>query len=127
MNIRFSHIALRCNNINTVAIFFTEVIGLEKGFRPYFIFPGYWLYSPENKQEAIIHILSKKAKFSIKTNNYNNLLDHIAFVRDDYPIFIKHINKLKINFYEKFIPNLNTKQVFLKGPENITVEVNFII
>ncbi|WP_190600658.1 hypothetical protein [Candidatus Vesicomyidisocius sp. SY067_SCS001] len=127
MNIKFSHIALRCNNINTVSIFFTEVIGLEKGFRPYFIFPGYWLYSPKNKQEAIIHILSKKDKLSLRTNNYNNLLDHIALVRDDYPIFIKHVNKLEISFYEKFIPDLNTKQIFLKGPENITVEVNFII
>ncbi len=111
-------------------MFFTEVIGLKKGFRPPFVFPGYWIYSPKNKQEAIIHIFGKEAKFnefSLKTNNSNDLLDHIAFVRDDYPIFIKHINKLKIDFNENFIPASNTKQVFLKGPENIIVEIDFII
>lgn len=58
-------------------LFFTEVIGLKKGFRSPFAFLGYWLYSPKNKQEAIIHIFSKEAKFnefSLKTNNSNDLL-----------------------------------------------------
>ena len=32
MNIEFNHIAMRCKNIDAVATFFTEVIGLEKGF-----------------------------------------------------------------------------------------------
>ncbi|CAB5506126.1 hypothetical protein [uncultured Gammaproteobacteria bacterium] len=129
MNIEFNHIGLRCKNIDTIATFFIEIIGLMKGFRPPFTFSGYWLYLPQNKHNAIIHIFAEEANFngfSSKTNNNNNLLDHIAFSRNDYSDFIQHITNLKISFNENFVPDSNTQQVFVKGPENLIIEIDFI-
>jgi hypothetical protein len=64
--------------------------------------------------------------FSSKTNNNNKLLDHIAFSRNDYSDFIQHITNLKISFNENFVPDSNTQQVFVKGPENLIIEIDFI-
>ncbi|CAC9640634.1 hypothetical protein [bacterium endosymbiont of Bathymodiolus sp. 5 South] len=127
MNLKFNHIALRCKNIDVIATFFIAVIGLKEGFRPPFSFDGYWLYLPKNKQNAIIHVFGEEANFNgfvSKTNN-NGLFDHIAFSRDDYSNFIQHITNFKISFYENFVPDSNTQQVFLKGPENLTIEIDF--
>ncbi len=113
MNIQFNHIALRCENIDIMADFFVDVIGLEKGFRPPFTFPGFWLYSPENKKEAIIHIFDKGAKFSNFSSSGNNgLFDHIAFTRntkEGYSEFIAHLKQLNIPFDENFVPDTNVK------------------
>ncbi|WP_212744654.1 hypothetical protein [Bathymodiolus heckerae thiotrophic gill symbiont] len=94
---------------------------------PPFSFDGYWLYSPQNKQNAIIHIFGEEASFNNFSSKANNgLLDHIAFSREGYSNFIQHITHLKISFEENFVPDSNTKQVFLKGPENLTIEIDFI-
>lgn len=99
MNITFNHIALRCENIDAVASFFIQVIGLKKGARPSFSFPGFWQYSLENNQLPIIHIFSREAKFrgSLSKNSSNNgLFDYIAFTREGYQDFINHLKQLNI-------------------------------
>jgi hypothetical protein len=55
VNLKFNHITLKCKNIDVVATFFIEVIGLKESF---FLLMVIGLYSPKNKQNAIIHIFS---------------------------------------------------------------------
>ena len=130
MYLKFNHIAFRCVIVKDIADFFINVIGLEKGYRPPFNFEGYWLYSLQNKNEAIIHLFGQDANFSemtVKGSSINNgVFSHIAFVGGDYPDFIEHLVKLNISFDENYIPGTNTKQVFVSGPEDITVEIDFI-
>lgn len=130
MTVKFDHIALRCKNIQSMADFFIDVIGLKKGFRPPFAFPGFWLYPP-NSDEALMHIFGQNAQFNQSSKrsspDANNLLDHLAFSRENYPEFINHLNKLKLSFDESFVPNTNTKQVFVKGPENLIIEVDIVV
>ena len=42
--IDFDHINIRTANVAAMTSFYTEVLGLEEGWRPDFSFPGSWLY-----------------------------------------------------------------------------------
>lgn len=50
---RLDHVNLRTTRLDDMVAWYTEVLGLENGWRPNFGFPGAWLYAGEH---AIVHM-----------------------------------------------------------------------
>ena len=118
MNLKIDHIALRCTDIETVKNFFTEIIGLTVGHRPPFPFPGYWLYAD---QKAVLHLFG--GGFISPENG--NIVDHIAFWSDDYERMMSLFLEHNLDFSETIIPESNIRQLFVRAPENLIVEIDF--
>jgi catechol 2,3-dioxygenase-like lactoylglutathione lyase family enzyme len=48
------HFNIRTRNLSDTVRFYEDVLGLEKGARPNFAFPGAWMYS---EGKAVVHLV----------------------------------------------------------------------
>ncbi len=133
---KLNHILLSVENVNDIVSFFENIIGLKSGFRPPFPFDGAWLYD-ENGLPAI-HI-SKRQNISANKNraeflnstgktNIGNVFNHVAFSnssKKDYKQYINRLEKENYFWQETIVPEESVKQVFVMGPEEIVVEIQF--
>ena len=48
------HFNIRTRNLDETVRFYQDILGLEKGARPNFAFPGAWMYS---EGKAVVHLV----------------------------------------------------------------------
>lgn len=132
MCIEINHVLVRTNDLKNMIRFLTQVVGLEKGFRPPFNFPGAWLYGDDR---PLIHLVeinpgdesqsdylgSKPSASEIGMGS----VDHIAFSGSDYPELLERLKQRQIEYFERTVPSTNEHQVFVNGPDNLNLELLF--
>ena len=132
MQVKFDHVALRAKNPEQMKDFLIELLGFEIGFRPDFPFKGYWLYA---NGKDIIHIFNEKATFykgKLKEEDMEvesigkNIVNHICFFSDDYEEMIQRIKDMNLKYDVTDAPGLPIKQVFIKAPDNLLIEIQAI-
>lgn len=122
---KLNHLSLRTLTPEVFKDFFGKLLGLTEGFRPNFDFPGYWLYGSDPNQ-AIVHLIGQKKnqpKLDIADNT--GAFDHMAFQSDDYDLLISRIKENDFEYQERGLPGGLARQVFVKGPHNILIEIVF--
>lgn len=110
-------------NINTAKLedtrrFFVEVLGFNIGPRPDFGIPGYWL---QHKGRDIVHLMEMSASAAPVTGP----LDHFALAVEDHEAMRAHLDRLNIPYTEFGLPDGSRKQLMIKDPNGITVELNW--
>lgn len=127
---RFDHINILTDDIDRMRDFFGAVLGLQVGERPPFRSPGYWMYHGEN---ALIHI-SDTAHHEqthvddighVQTSGKHGAVDHIAFRCHGYHDTKARLSELGIGCHEADVPALADRQVFVDGPNGLTLELIF--
>lgn len=113
---RLDHILICTADLAAMQQFFEQTICLERGERPPFSFDGAWLYS---EGKPIIHLAASGS------HGTDGAIDHIAFTGDNYPDLIKRLTTTGLDYVEHNIPDSKGHQVFVKGPEGITLEIQF--
>ncbi len=126
---KLNHLLLQTRDMSAITDFFTEVIGLEHGFRPPFPFKGAWLYGGK---EALIHLVetpldstAQTEYLGLNTDEGPGLVDHIAFQGANYKNFIDLLRQHGIEYYERTVPLTQEHQVFVQGPEGLKIEMLF--
>jgi catechol 2,3-dioxygenase-like lactoylglutathione lyase family enzyme len=94
------------------------VLDLEEGARPDFGFPGHWLYLGE---QAVVHIVGRAAQ---RRPSDEAALDHFAFIIDDYEDAVQRLNRHGIAYNAVGVPGTATRQLFLRDPNGVTIELN---
>ena len=115
---RLDHVTLRTDDLETMKAFFTEVLGLTAGERPPFKFPGYWLYGDGT---PVIHLMAGDPGQTGGTGT----VDHFAFRGDDYDALIARLDSLDADYSARTQTGGGSRQVFVKGPLGLLVEINF--
>ncbi len=128
MNVRFDHLSLNARNPERMKDFLIDLLGLRVGFRPNFTFDGYFLYAGD---KDVIHIFSQYAKSDLSTDKtFNieeqNIVHHVSFFSDNYDETIKRIERLNLNYSLSSVPDTKIKQVFVRAPENLMIEIQVI-
>jgi len=118
---RLDHVNVRCRDLEGMRQFFETVVGLSAGPRPDFDFPGYWLYGAE-PDEAIVHLVGVAADGA---EPVPGPVDHFAFRGGDHARQVAAIRKAGLDFRENDVPGRPIRQVFVRGPEAVTVELQF--
>jgi catechol 2,3-dioxygenase-like lactoylglutathione lyase family enzyme len=120
----FLHINIRCSPQDQGAIeqFYSQVLGLRKGFRPEFSFPGCWLYDGD---DPIVHVQARYPQGSFVKGAHNASVDHIAWKASGAVEFRQRLKALGIAFEEQNIENAGY-QVFLHDPVGTKLEFNFM-
>ena len=69
------HFNIRTRNLADTVRFYEDVLGLEKGARPNFAFPGAWMYS---EGKAVVHLVDiSKTEEPQKPDS--GVVHHVAF------------------------------------------------
>jgi lactoylglutathione lyase len=112
---KLNHILVLTTDLNTMELFWTELIGLHVGERPPFPFDGLWLYSGN---QALIHVAEQpNSEFG------QGSIAHVALECSQYPLLLKRLNNSKYPFTEKIVPLSNERQLFIQGPDGLVVEI----
>ena len=138
---RIDHYSIRTLDLDASKRFYTEVMGFREGPRPPFDFPGYWLYNgaPPKKLEAggnygIVHLmglaeglrnyLGDRDEESLKGKS-TGPLDHVAFAATGRAEMVDRLKRNKVEFFERDVPLLGLRQMFIKDPDGVTIELNY--
>lgn len=116
---RLDHINVRTDDLESVKVAFTDLLGLTEGERPPFPNPGHWLYG---EGRPIVHLSSDNGE---EAGNSTGALDHIAFHDDDFNGLIARLERAGIGYDKRIVPGSGVRQVFFRIPHGIRIEVNF--
>jgi catechol 2,3-dioxygenase-like lactoylglutathione lyase family enzyme len=113
------HYALLTSDVEKTTRFYTEVVGLEVGFRPELTFQGVWLYAGG---QPIVHIISGKPIPSRETG----AVDHLALkATGDVNAALEKIRAQGILYTMRVLERTGVTQVFFRDPDGVGVELNF--
>lgn len=120
---KLDHYSIRTLELDRVKDFFSDLLGLKTGPRPDFSFNGYWLYGSDPKQ-AIVHLIGqKKDQPPLEVGDDTGAYDHMAFQSDNYDDVIGRVKASDWEHQESTLPGGIARQIFIKGPHNLTVEI----
>ncbi len=128
---RLEHYLVLSDDIHKTRDFYRDVLGMTEGFRPELEFPGYWLYLGD---VPCIHIAewqsyaqwTKKAGIPVSTRAPSTgCVDHIAFNGTGFDEVRDRLVARGLPFNENFIEDIGLRQMFLRDPNGVPVEINF--
>jgi catechol 2,3-dioxygenase-like lactoylglutathione lyase family enzyme len=127
-----NHYLLVARNLERTKKFYQDVLGMELAERPDFGFPGYWLKLGE---DICVHLASQapnkiRDQFLLKKHPKGTAgsgsVDHIAFLAKDPSGVRERIQKHRIPMHFRSFPDAKLFQIFLKDPDDVTIELNFL-
>jgi catechol 2,3-dioxygenase-like lactoylglutathione lyase family enzyme len=127
-----NHFLLVAKNLERTRKFYEKVLGLELAERPDFGFPGYWLKAGDG---ICVHLASQapnktRDMFLLKKHpkgtRGSGSVDHIAFLAKDPEEVRDRIKKNKVEMHVRSFPDAKLFQIFLKDPDDVTIELNFL-
>jgi len=124
------HFNIRARDMDAMRDFFVNVIGLTVGDRPNFPFPGYWLYGAEGSG-AIVHLVGGDrergyvAGHGAADTEGTGVVDHLAFRGTGLADLKARLDAHDADYRERMLPNGAATQLFVAGPEGVTIEVVF--
>jgi len=129
-----NHFLLVAKNLERTRRFYEKVLGLRIAERPDFGFPGYWL---KTAGDICVHLASQapnkiRDQFLLKKHprgtRGSGSVDHIAFLARDANEVRRRIQKNKVTMHFRSFPDAKPPlfQIFLKDPDDVTIELNFL-
>ena len=128
-----NHFLLVAKDLERTKDFYCRVLGMEVDReRPDFGFPGYWLKA---NGETCVHLAWQapnqiRDKFLLKKHpkgtTGSGSVDHIAFLAKDPEEVRDRIRKNKVEMHVRSFPDAKLFQIFLKDPDDVTIELNFL-
>ena len=127
-----NHYLLVARDLERTKDFYQKVLGLELAERPDFGFPGYWLKTGD---DICVHLASQEPNetrdmFLLKKHPRGTAgsgsVDHIAFLARDPQEVRERIRKHKVEMHFRSFPEAKLFQIFLKDPDDVTIELNFL-
>lgn len=138
MAIALNHFSIRTVDLDACERFYCGLLGLKKGPRPPFPFPGLWLYAGDTDRydNAAVHIIGIDRNDPEGLKKYlgdrdetslagSGAVDHVAFFATGLRETLERLKANGIEGRERTVPVLGLHQVFIDDPNGIVVELNF--
>jgi hypothetical protein len=96
-------------------------MGLEKGPRPNFAFPGAWMYS---EGKAVVHIVDiSKTDEAQKPDS--GVVHHVAFASRGFDGMKQRLESKKMPYDARQVPGGDLWQIFVDDPNGVMIELNY--
>jgi catechol 2,3-dioxygenase-like lactoylglutathione lyase family enzyme len=127
-----NHYLVVSSNLERSRKFYEQVLGMRLAARPDFGFPGYWLKAGGG---ICVHLASQKPnrirdRFLLKKHprgtKGSGSVDHIAFLARNPRQVRERIRKSGIEMHFRSFPEAKLFQIFLRDPDDVTIELNFL-
>lgn len=137
---KLDHYSVRTTMVERSVDFYETVLGLRKGPRPPFNFPGAWLYRSNENGEivgtSVVHIVGINTQGNAGLSDYlgdkpmsqqtgSGALDHIAFTAANIADMHARLAKHGIKYRERKVPAMDLHQIFVEDPDGVTIELNY--
>lgn len=113
-----NHFTVLTSDLDACKRFYTDLLGLEEGFRPELGFPGVWLYAGG---QAVLHVIAGRALPA----DPRGVLDHMAFTAVDLPGTVAKLRARQIAYDLRRQAQSGTWQLFCFDPNGARVELDF--
>src|SRR3569833_4646279 len=117
------HFNIRTRNLAETVRFYEDVLGLEKGARPNFAFPGAWMYS---EGKPVVHLVDISSTNEPQKPE-SGVVDHIAFVSRGFSAMQERLSKSGFDFRTQAVPGNELWQIFLTDPNGVVIELFFVV
>ena len=115
------HFNIRTRDLNSTVHFYQDVMGLEKGPRPNFAFPGGWMYS---EGKAVVHIVDI-SKTDEPQKPDSGVVHHVAFVSRGFDGMKQRLSSKGMPFDARQVPGGELWQIFVNDPNGVMIELNY--
>ena len=115
------HFNIRTRKLAETVRFYEDVLGLEKGARPNFAFPGAWMYSDGR---AVVHLVDISATSEPQKPD-SGVVHHVAFVSRGFDGMAKRLKSKGMPFEARQVPGGDLWQIFVNDPNGVMIELNY--
>ncbi|HEY1750180.1 MAG TPA: VOC family protein [Caulobacteraceae bacterium] len=113
------HINIGTHKLAETVAFFEDVLDLKVGWRPDFPFGGAWLYAGDG---AVVHLVDLD---DARRPSSEAALDHFAFAIDDFEGARRRLDAAGVTYRATDVPGGNIRQIFLRDPNGVNIELNY--
>ncbi|WP_423200396.1 VOC domain-containing protein [Cupriavidus sp. H19C3] len=133
---KLAHFSIRTTDVERTCAFYERILGLRRGYRPPFDFPGAWLYMGNDESDyGTVHIIGIDPDNTGGLSAYlgdkataasgTGMLDHIAFLATGVRQMWATLRAEGIPWRDRTVPSLGLHQVFIEDPSGVTIELNY--
>jgi catechol 2,3-dioxygenase-like lactoylglutathione lyase family enzyme len=115
------HFNIRTRNLAETVRFYEDVLGLEKGPRPNFAFPGAWMYS---EGKAVVHLVDIAATSEPQKPD-SGVVHHVAFASRGFDDMKQRLKAKDMRFEARQVPGGDLWQIFVDDPNGVLIELNY--
>jgi catechol 2,3-dioxygenase-like lactoylglutathione lyase family enzyme len=115
------HFNIRTRNLAETVRFYEDVLGLEKGPRPNFAFPGAWMYS---EGKAVVHLVDIAATSEPQKPD-SGVVHHVAFASRGFDDMKQRLKAKDMRFEARQVPGGELWQIFVDDPNGVLIELNY--
>ena len=114
------HINLRTRNLDRLVDWYERVLGMRKGPRPGFSFPGAWLYVGD---QSYVHLVGVDRDLPAQQDDIR--LEHFAMSATGLAEFLSHLEETGIACKLVKVPDFPIVQVNIWDPDGNHVHIDF--
>ena len=115
------HFNIRTRDLGATVHFYQDIMGLEKGPRPNFAFPGAWMYS---EGKAVVHIVDISRTDEPQKPD-SGVVHHVAFVSRGFDGMKQRLSSKGMPFDARQVPGGDLWQIFVNDPNGVMIELNY--
>ena len=115
------HFNIRTRKLDDTVRFYEDVMGLEKGPRPNFAFPGAWMYS---EGKAVVHLVDISPTAEAQKPD-SGVVHHVAFVSTGFDAMKTRLTSKNMPFDARQVPGGDLWQIFVDDPNGVMIELNY--
>ena len=115
------HFNIRTRKLTETVRFYESILGLEKGPRPNFAFPGAWMYS---EGKAVVHLVDIAATDEPQKPD-SGVVHHVAFASTGFDGMADRLKSRDMPFEARQVPGGELWQIFVNDPNGVMIELNY--
>ena len=140
--VKLEHFNVMTARLRETVDFYKNTLGLYEGFYPTELGPGAWMY--DSTDTPVLHMqevdpadfAAHAAKIDARLGDLRRglgqdvpdetgAIDHIAFACEDMAATRDRLQKLGIPYRESGVASAAVRQIFLRDPNGVILELNF--
>jgi len=115
------HFNIRTRKLAETVSFYEDVLGLEKGARPNFAFPGAWMYS---EGKPVVHLVDISSTGEAQKPD-SGCVHHVAFASRGFDAMRQRLQSSGMQFEARQVPGGDLWQIFVNDPNGVMIELNY--
>jgi catechol 2,3-dioxygenase-like lactoylglutathione lyase family enzyme len=115
------HFNIRTRKLADTVQFYQDILGLTKGDRPNFTFPGAWMYS---EGKAVVHLVDISPTQEQQKPD-SGVVHHVAFASRDFAGMKQRLQSRGMKFDVRQVPGGELWQIFVHDPNGVMIELNY--